>query len=125
VPEPLAGGGSDGTARIVVDAQSGYPLAVEHWTSDGDVSGTKIENLVIGGRLPRTFALDDEAEEKLLPMSERFRRMDLRQAAALGARADSPFTPYKPATASAASPAPSTATTSAATARSEPATSRR
>jgi outer membrane lipoprotein-sorting protein len=94
VPEPLAGGGSDGTARIVVDAESGYPLAVEHWTRDGDVSGTKIENVRVGGRTPATFALDDEVQEKLLPMSERFRRMDLRQAAALGARADSPFTPY-------------------------------
>ena len=54
VPEPLAGGGSDGTARIVVDAQSGYPLAVEHWTSDGEVSGTRIENVRVGGDVPRS-----------------------------------------------------------------------
>ena len=89
VPEPLAGGGSEGTARIVVDAQSGYPLAVEHWTSEGDVSGTRIENVQVGGEAPRSeFTLDDEVQEKLLPMSERFRRMSLRQAAALGERAD-------------------------------------
>ena len=95
VPEPLAGGGSDGTARIVVDAQSGYPLAVEHWTSEGDVSGTRIENVQVGGQTPRSeFTLDDEVQEKLLPMSERFRRMSLRQAAALGDRATTEFTPY-------------------------------
>ena len=95
VPEPLAGGGSDGTARIVVDAQSGYPLAVEHWTSEGDVSGTRIENVQVGGETPRSeFTLDDEVQEKLLPMSERFRRMSLRQAAALGDRATTEFTPY-------------------------------
>jgi outer membrane lipoprotein-sorting protein len=98
VPEPLAGGGSDGTARIVVDAQSGYPLAVEHWTSDGDVSGTRIENVRVGGEVPRgTFVLDADVQDKLLPMSARFRRMTLRQAAALGARATSPFTPYRAA----------------------------
>ena len=95
VPEPLTGGGDEGTARIVVDAQSGYPLAVEHWTIDGEVSGTKIENVRVGGEVPRSrFALHDEVQDRLLPMSERFRRMSLRQAAALGARATTPFTPY-------------------------------
>jgi len=95
VPEPLAGGGSEGTARIVVDAQSGYPLAVEHWTSEGDVSGTRIENVQVGGEVPRSeFTLADEVQEKLLPMSERFRRMTLRQAAALGERATTEFTPF-------------------------------
>ena len=54
VPEPLSGGGDDGTARIVVDAQSGYPLAVEHWSSDGEVSGTRIENVRVGGAVPRS-----------------------------------------------------------------------
>ena len=77
VPEPLAGGGSDGTARIVVDAQSGYPLAVEHWTSDGEVSGTRIENVRIGGDVPRSrFALavgrpgQAPADERALPPHE-------------------------------------------------------
>jgi hypothetical protein len=35
-------------------------------------------------------------QDKLLPMSERFRRLTLRQAAALGARATTAFTPYRP-----------------------------
>lgn len=96
VPEPLAGGGSEGTARIVVDAQSGYPLAVEHWTQDGDVSGTRIENVRVGGEVPRSrFALDVDVPDRLLPMSERFRRMTLPQAATLGRRAATPFTPYQ------------------------------
>jgi hypothetical protein len=95
VPEPLTGGGDEGTARIVVDAQSGYPLAVEHWTVDGGVSGTKIENVRVGGEVPRSrFVMHGEVQDKLLPMSERFRRMSLAQAAALGARATTPFTPY-------------------------------
>jgi outer membrane lipoprotein-sorting protein len=95
VPEPLAGGGSDGSARIVVDAQSGYPLAVEHWSSAGDVSGTRIENVRVGGDVPRSrFTLAVHVQDKLLPMSERFRRMSLRQAAALGRRATTSFTPY-------------------------------
>ena len=95
VPEPLAGGGSDGTARIVVDTQSGYPLAVEHWTSDGEVSGTRIENVRVGGDAPRSrFALAVDVQDKLLPMSERFRRLSLPQAAALGRRAAGAFTPY-------------------------------
>ena len=95
VPEPLAGGGSDGTARIVVDAQSGYPLAVEHWTSDGEVSGTRIENVRVGRDVPRSrFTLAVHVQDKLLPMSERFRRMTLPQAAALGRRASTSFTPY-------------------------------
>jgi outer membrane lipoprotein-sorting protein len=94
VPEPLTGGGSDGTARIVVDAQSGYPLAVEHWSSDGDVSGTRIENVHIGGDVPRSrFTLAVDVQDKLLPMSQRFRRLTLRQAAALGDRATTTFTP--------------------------------
>jgi hypothetical protein len=97
VPEPLAGGGDDGTARIVVDAQSGYPLAVEHWTSDGEVSGTRIENVHVGGAVPRSrFSLKVKVQDKLLPMSERFRRLTLPQAAALGDRATTAFTPYRP-----------------------------
>ena len=126
VPEPLAGGGSDGTARIVVDAQSGYPLAVEHWTSDGEVSGTRIENVRVGGDVPRSrFVLAADVQDKLLPMSERFRRMSLRQAAALGAappRASRPTRPpgCRAATASAASPARSTAPSSARTVPSRP-----
>ena len=97
VPEPLSGGGDgDGTARIVVDAQSGYPLAVEHWSSTGQVSGTRIENVRVGGEVPRSrFTLPVKVQDKLLPMSERFRRMDLRQAAALGRRATTAFTPYR------------------------------
>ena len=95
VPEPLAGGGSDGTARIVVDVQSGYPLAVEHWTSDGEVSGTRIENVRVGGDAPRSrFSLAVDVQDKLLPMSERFRRLSLPEAAALGHRAAGAFTPY-------------------------------
>jgi hypothetical protein len=95
VPEPLSGGGSDGTARIVVDAQSGYPLAVEHWGGDGEVSGTRIENVRVGGAVPRSrFTLSVDVRDKLLPMSERFRRLSLRQAAALGGRATSSFTPF-------------------------------
>jgi hypothetical protein len=97
VPEPLAGGGDEGTVRIVVDVQSGYPLAVEHWSADGEVSGTRIQNVRVGGDVPRSrFTLDDHAHDKLLPMSERFRRMSLRQAAALGSRATTSFTPYAP-----------------------------
>jgi len=80
-----------GTARIVVDARSGYPLAVEHWTSDDEVSGTRIENMRVGGAVPRNrFTLHVDVQDKLLPMSERCRRMTLRQAAALGRRADNP-----------------------------------
>jgi outer membrane lipoprotein-sorting protein len=95
VPEPLSGSGADGTARIVVDAESGYPLAVEHWTADGEVSGTRIENVRVGGDVPRSrFALAVDVQDRLLPMSERFRRMSLRQAAALGGRAATRFTPY-------------------------------
>ncbi len=95
VPEPLAGDGDDGAARIVVDAQSGYPLAVEHWSRDGEVSGTRIENVRVGGAVPRSrFALSASVQDKLLPMSERYRRMSLRQAAALGDRATTSFTPY-------------------------------
>ncbi len=95
VPEPLTGGGSDGSARIVVDTESGYPLAVEHWTSDGDVSGTRIENVRVGGDVPRSrFTLAADVQDKLLPMSERFRRITLPQAAALGRRAATSFTPY-------------------------------
>ena len=98
VPEPLTGGGSDGTARIVVDAESGYPLVVEHWSADGDVRGTRIENVRVGGAVPRSrFSLDVDVEDRLLPMSERFRRLDLRQAAALGRRAATHFTPYEAA----------------------------
>jgi len=98
VPEHLAGGGDDGTARIVVDAQSGYPLAVEHWSSDGEVSGTRIENVRVGGDVPRSrFTLKGtRVQDKLMPMSERFRRVTLRQAAALGGRATTTFTPYRP-----------------------------
>jgi hypothetical protein len=97
VPEPLAGGGGEGTARIVVDAQSGYPLAVEHWTGDGDVSGARIENVRVGGVIPRSrFKLAVRVQDKLLPMSERFRRVSLAQAAALGRRATMAFTPYRP-----------------------------
>jgi hypothetical protein len=81
--------------RIVVDVQSGYPLAVEHWGVDGEVSGTRIQNVRVGGDVPRSrFTLDGDARDKLLPMSERFRRMDLRQAAALSSRATTSFTPY-------------------------------
>jgi hypothetical protein len=95
VPEPLSGGGDNGTARIVVDAQSGYPLAVEHWSFDGEVSGTRIENVRVGGDVPRRrFTVTADVKDKLLPMSERFRRMSLRQAAALGDRATTNFTPY-------------------------------
>ena len=95
VPEPLAGGGTEGTVRIVVDARSGYPLAVEHWGADGEVSGTRIENVRVGGDVPRSrFTLTADVRDKLLPMSERFRRMTLRQAAALGARATTSFTSY-------------------------------
>ena len=95
VPEPLTGGGSDGSVRIVVDAQSGYPLAVEHWTGDGEVRGTRIESVRVGGVVPRShFTLDVNVEDKLLPMSERFRRVTLPQAAAMGRRATTSFTPY-------------------------------
>lgn len=88
VPEPLrSGGAAAGSAHIVVDAESGYPLVVEHWTADGDVSGTRIENVRVGGDVPRgLFAPRADAGHDLLPMSERFRRMSLRQAARLGRR---------------------------------------
>lgn len=98
VPEPLSGGSSGGSARIVVDAESGYPLAVEHWSADGEVSGTRIERIRVGGDIPRsTFSLPSNGEEKLLPVSERFHRMSLREAARLGRRAAAAaqgFTPY-------------------------------
>ncbi|NLE23324.1 MAG: hypothetical protein GX624_11195 [Actinobacteria bacterium] len=95
VPEPLTGGGTEGSARIVVDAESGYPLAVEHWSADGEVSGTRIENVRVGGDVPRSrFTLAAGERTRLLPMSERFRRMTLRDAAALGGRATTSFTPY-------------------------------
>jgi hypothetical protein len=98
VPEPLSGGGDEGTARIVVDAESGYPLAVEHWSVDGDVSGTRIENVHVGGAVPRDrLALAEDVQTRLLPMSERFRRMSLRQAARLGSRATTSFTPLEAA----------------------------
>jgi hypothetical protein len=92
VPEPLSGSGQSGSVRIVVDAASGYPLAVEHWSPEGDVSGTKIENVHIGSRLsPADFTLDQAAQSPLLPASERFRSMSLRQAAALGDRVTGPI----------------------------------
>jgi len=87
VPEPLRGSGAAGSVHIVVDAESGYPLVVEHWTADGDVSGTRIENVRVGGDVPRSvFAPRTDAGQDLLPMSGRFRRMSLRQAARLGRR---------------------------------------
>ena len=93
VPEPLSGSGQSGSARIVVDAASGYPLAVEHWSPEGDVSGTRIENIRIGGRLSRAeFTVQPEAKPRMLPADERFRRMTLRQAAALGRRVTGPAT---------------------------------
>jgi hypothetical protein len=68
---------------------------VEHWSADGEVSGTRIENVRVGGAVPRSrFALAASVQDKLLPMSERFRRMSLPQAAALGGRATTSFTPY-------------------------------
>jgi hypothetical protein len=96
VPEPLTGSGSDGTAQIVVDAESGYPLKVEHWTADGDVSGTRIEDVRVGGKVSQDdLTLRTDTHDRLLPMSERFRRMSLRRAARLGHRATTRFTPYE------------------------------
>lgn len=93
VPEPLSGSSRSGSARIVVDAASGYPLAVEHWSAEGDVSGTRIENVRIGSRLSGAdFTLRPMVEPRLLPADERFRRMTLRQAAALGSRVTGPAT---------------------------------
>jgi hypothetical protein len=91
VAEPLSGGGQNGSARIVVDAASGYPLAVEHWSPEGEVSGTRIENVRIGSHLsPAEFTLRPQVEPRLLPANERFRRMTLRQAAALADRVTGP-----------------------------------
>ncbi len=85
VPEPLVGGSADGSAHIVVDAESGYPLLVEHWSADGDVSGTRIENVFVGGDIPRgVFTLAGHVDHKLIPVSRHFRRMSLREAARLG-----------------------------------------
>jgi len=92
VAEPLSGSGQSGSARIVVDAASGYPLAVEHWSPEGDVSGTRIENVRIGSRLSRAaFTLQPLVEPRLLPANEGFRRMTLRQAVALGSRVTGPI----------------------------------
>ncbi len=85
VPEPLVGGSADGSAHIVVDAESGYPLLVEHWSADGDVSGTRIENVFVGGDVPRgVFTLAGHVDHGLIPVSKHFRRMSLRAAARLG-----------------------------------------
>ena len=83
VAERLVGGGTNGSVRIVVDAASGYPLLVEHWNADDDVSGTRIEHV-------RLDAADDRSqftaapESELIPLSERYRQLTLAQAAALG-----------------------------------------
>jgi len=106
VPEPLSGGGCNGSARIVVDVESGYPLAVEHWSADGDVGGTRVENIEIGGDVPRSaFSLPSQGEHKLFPVSERFRRMSLREAATLGERLATQASPATPRRAAQAAPA--------------------
>lgn len=87
VPERLRGGDAPGTLRIVVDAASGYPLAVEHWSPAGDVHGTRVEGLRLGGRLPRrTLLLTAGDGEGLPPTDLRFRRSSLAAAARLGER---------------------------------------
>jgi hypothetical protein len=113
VAEPLVGGGTNGSVRIVVDADSGYPLLVEHWSADGDVRGTRIEHVRVDAAVDRSlFAARSDAETELIPMSERYLPLTLPQAAALGdkvprargrhaARRDQPpsgaaFSPYLP-----------------------------
>jgi hypothetical protein len=87
VPEHLRGEGVPGTLHIVVDAASGYPLAVEHWSPGGDVHGTRVEGLRLGGALPRrTLLLTAGGGEGLLPSDLRFRRSSLAAAARLGER---------------------------------------
>lgn len=86
VPERLKGDDTPGTLRIVVDAVSGYPLVVEHWSPDGDVHGTRVEGLRVGGSLPqRSLLLTAGSGERLLPSDLRFRRSTLAAAARLGA----------------------------------------
>ncbi len=85
VAERLVGGGINGSVRIVVDAASGYPLLVEHWTADGDVSGTRIEHVRLDAAADRSrFGAAPDSKSELIPLSERYRQLTLAQAAALG-----------------------------------------
>ena len=73
VPEPLVGGGPNGSTRIVVDAASGYPLVVEHWSADDDVSGTRIEKLRVDVAIGRgLFGAARGRDASLVPLSERY-----------------------------------------------------
>jgi hypothetical protein len=84
VPEPLAGGGEGLSARIVVDAASGYPLVVEHWTDDGEVRGTRLVDVSVSDRIDRSeFAGPAHDPSRVLHSSERFRRLTLAQAGGL------------------------------------------
>ena len=85
VAEPLVGGGTNGSVRIVVDVASGYPLLVEHWTADDDVSGTRIEHVRLDAAADHSqFTAAPDSESELVPLSERYRQLTLAQAAALG-----------------------------------------
>ena len=87
VPEHLVGGGSNGSVRIIVDVASGYPLLVEHWTAEGDVSGTRIEKLRVDVATDRSrFGAASDIASKLVPLSERYRQLTLPQAAAFGVK---------------------------------------
>jgi hypothetical protein len=88
VPAPLADGTVGGSARIVVDIVSGYPLVVEHWGANGEVSGTRLENVRVGGALDRdVFSPHPDADARLIALDERYRTMTLLQAARLCRRA--------------------------------------
>lgn len=89
VPERLTGGSALGTVRIVVDSASGYPLAVEHWSSDGTVSGTRVEHIKVGRPVTQDdLTLVTTGQTELLPDNEGFRRLTLAEATELSGRLD-------------------------------------
>ena len=95
VPAPLVGGGQNGSTRIVVDAASGYPLVVERWSADDEVSGTRIEKLRVGGAIGRgLFSVRPEVATRLVPLSERYVRLTEDGARRLAAEV--PFSPLAP-----------------------------
>lgn len=87
VPERLPGGGAQGSVRIVVDAATGYPLVVEHWSPEGEVTGTRVEDLRVGDPLPHMGAgvTSRRADGHVtVRLNEGFRSMTLAEAGTLG-----------------------------------------
>jgi hypothetical protein len=87
VPERLPGGDEQGSVRIVVDAATGYPLVVEHWSPEGEVTGTRVEDLRVGDPLSHagvTVTSRRSDGHVTVRLDEGFRTMTLAQAGILG-----------------------------------------